>query len=82
MQLQKKKLNLLTIMKPGLLRNRKDARTVEKFLGILPFVPGIQARDAAEVLRIHAERCHEQALKAKEAVQVLENKDMLNLLQS
>lgn len=39
--LKLKGLNLLSIFKPGLLRNRRDARTVEKIFGIIPFAPGI-----------------------------------------
>lgn len=39
--LKLKKLNLLSIFKPGLLKNRRETRTVEKIFGILPFVPGI-----------------------------------------
>jgi oxidoreductase len=46
-ELGQKKLNLLTVMRPGLLRDRREARTIEKALSWLPFVPGINAHDAA-----------------------------------
>lgn len=59
LELAQKQLNLLTIFKPGLLRQRKDARTIEKILGKLPFVPGITARETAEVLKTKAERRHD-----------------------
>jgi oxidoreductase len=39
--LKLKGLNLLSIFKPGLLRNRRDARTLEKIFGVIPFVPVI-----------------------------------------
>jgi oxidoreductase len=46
-ELKNKKLNLLSILKPGLLRNRRDARTVEKIFGLIPFAPGIEAKHCA-----------------------------------
>ena len=49
-----KKLNILSVFKPGLLINRKDARTGEKIFGICPFVPKIDAKVSAEVLVIVA----------------------------
>lgn len=58
-ELKKKKMNLLSIFRPGLLRNRRDARTVEKIIGIVPFLPGIETRGCAEVLKMTAERFHE-----------------------
>lgn len=54
--LKLKQLNLLSIFQPGLLRNRKDARTIEKIVQVLPFVSGIEAKDAASSLIRVAEK--------------------------
>ena len=78
--MKEKHLNLLTILKPGLLKNRKDARTTEKVLGWIPFVTGIEARDASLVCQLLAERQRKESYKSKDVVKVLENKDMLNVL--
>lgn len=52
--LKLKKLNLLSILKPGLLKHRKDARTVEKIGTFIPFVTGIEAKGASLVCKIVA----------------------------
>lgn len=64
-QVKSKKINLLSIFRPGLLRNRREARTVEKLFGLIPFAPGIEAKHCAEVLKIAAERYNEEAQKSK-----------------
>lgn len=76
--MKKKDLNLLSIFRPGLLKNRRDARTVERLLSWIPF-GGIQARNAADVLRIVAQRKHEESLKSTKTHQVYENGDMLKI---
>lgn len=72
----------MSIFRPGILRHRRDARTIEKLIGIIPFAPGIEAKDCATVLRMTAEKFHEDALKAKNGVQIFENKDMLKIFMS
>lgn len=54
-----KKLNLLTIFKPGLLRHRRDPRMIESFFSYVPIVPGIEAKDCAKVMKYTAEKYHE-----------------------
>jgi len=49
--LKAKKIPLLTIFRPGLLENRHDARFTEKIASFIPFMPKIEAKDAARVLR-------------------------------
>jgi hypothetical protein len=78
--LKLKKLNLLTILKPGLLKHRKDARTVEKIGTFLPFIGGIEAKGASLVCKILAEKDREVSYTSHEAIKIYENKDMLNLL--
>jgi hypothetical protein len=50
---------LLSIFKPGILRHRKDARITEKIFGSLPFVPAIESKDCAAVMKHVAEKYHE-----------------------
>lgn len=57
-ELKLKKMNLLSIFRPGLIKNRRDARTGEKIFGICPFLPKIEATEVANVLRLVAERNH------------------------
>jgi uncharacterized protein YbjT (DUF2867 family) len=49
-----KKLNKLTILQPGLITNRPDARFVEKILSFLP-IPSIDCADLALSMRALAE---------------------------
>jgi hypothetical protein len=58
-ELQLKRLNLLSIFRPGLLRHRRHPRMVEKFFSYVPIVPGIEAKDAAKVMKYVAEKYHE-----------------------
>ena len=51
-----KKMNLLTVLRPALLMNRKDRRMVEKVLGFLPLVPKINALAVAQSAVLLAER--------------------------
>jgi hypothetical protein len=55
-----KKLPILSIFKPGLLKNRRDARFGEKVGAWLPCFPSIEAIDASEVFSIVAERAYER----------------------
>ena len=80
--LKEKKLNYLTILKPGLIKNRPDARTGEKiaqFFSFLPF-PSIECVDIGRVMMMHAEEKLKDSSNEKESLAVLENQDMLNYL--
>ena len=79
-ELKNKKLDWLTIIKPALIKNRKNPRTVEKIFGMIPLIPKIESREVALSLKTLAERDREAASTSKEGVKVLENKDLLNLL--
>ena len=40
-------MNLLTILRPALLDNRKDPRMIEKILAMIPYMPKIDAQVVA-----------------------------------
>jgi uncharacterized protein YbjT (DUF2867 family) len=61
--LKLKKLPILSIFKPGLLKNRRDARFGEKLGGWLPCFPSIEASQASEVFAIVAERAFERNIQ-------------------
>lgn len=73
-------MNLLTILKPGILRNRRGSRFIEKIFGFFPFFPGIEAKDVARTMKKIAEKNQEEAHKCKEKVSILENSELLNFL--
>lgn len=69
---------MLSIFKPGLLKNRYDARFAEIVGEWVPFVPKIDVKDVAQVLIKEAEMV--AADSSKSGVVVYENSDMLGLL--
>lgn len=68
---------MLSIFKPGLLKNRYDPRFAEKVGEWVPFVPKIDVKDVAQVLIKEAEQV--AADPSRSGVVVFENSDMLNL---
>ena len=73
-------MNLLTILKPGFLINRRNPRFVERIFGFIPFVPGIEAKDTAKIMKMLAEKSQEEAEKCQKKVNILENPELLNLV--
>ena len=80
--LRRKNMNMLSIFKPGLLRNRRDARCMEKVFNCLCCCScaGIEAVDAVRALKIVAEKHSSEVIKSRGVVQVLENGDMLDIV--
>jgi len=75
------KLPQLSILQPGFLLNRRnDDRIAEKIFGVMPFIPKIESRDVARVLRIEAEL---QAKTPNENTAVTySNKDLHNIVKT
>lgn len=79
MELGKKGLEVLSIFRPGLLENRKEARFVEKVASWVPFMPKIEAGELARCLRVEAERRAEEGGKGGK-VRVYENSEILAMI--
>ena len=73
---------MLSIFKPGLIKNRPDARTGEKiaqFFSFLPFAQ-VECLDLGICMKNVAEDFQEEAEKSKGVNKVFENSDILDYL--
>ena len=80
--LKLKNLNRLSILKPGLIKNRPDARTGEKiaqFFSFIPF-PQIDVLELGTVMMGLAEVHSEEAPKQESVIKVYENNDLVAFL--
>lgn len=75
---------MLSILKPGLIKNRPDARFGEKvaqFFSFLPF-PAIECTDLGFCLKGLAETKSTEAPKSEGKITTYENKDLLEFLKT
>lgn len=73
---------MISVLKPGLIKNRPDARFGEKvaqFFSFLPF-PAVECLELALALMTIVETKQEEAEKEKGVFTIYENKDILNVL--
>ena len=73
-----KKINIpnISILKPGLLTDRDDARTAEKIFKYMPFISKIKAFDLAKFCVLHAEDILHNNVKNPKGFQIYENKQL------
>ena len=73
---------MISFLKPGLIKNRPDARFGEKVAQFFSFIPfaAVECLDLAIALMTIAEMKQEEALGGKEVFTVYENKDILKVL--
>lgn len=77
-ELKKKAIPYLSIFRPGVLKNRYDARLGETIAAHIPFVPKIDVKEVAQVLIKEAELVASQPTFT--GSKTYENKEMLDML--
>ena len=79
-ELREKKLNMLSIYHPGLIKNRPEARLGEKIGQYIFFMPAIECSELALCMMQNGEKYADIAPTASNVHKTYSNKDMLNLV--
>lgn len=81
-ELKEKKLQMLSIYHPGLIKNRPDARLAEKISAFVCCMPAIECIEVALCLMQNGEKYADVAPTASNVHHTYSNQDMLDIVQN
>lgn len=81
-ELGKLQVPWITVLKPGLIKDRKDARFVENLFKWVPFFPKIKAEQLGQFSQLYTEEVIQKALnKETKGMETIDNEHILKKLE-